>query len=110
MYVFAAALPPIGLSHLLYADATAQLVPSWLPLRHGWAYVTGAGHVAAGVAIVLGIVPRPEPLQLDGALRLGGTECLRRDRCPVDWCPGHQRARFCRIALAAARLRVGAAA
>jgi len=58
MYVLAVALPPIGLSHFFYADATAQLVPSWLPLRHGWAYVTGAGHIAAGLAILLGIAPR----------------------------------------------------
>jgi uncharacterized membrane protein len=57
MYVLAVARPPIGLSHLFYADATAQLVPAWLPLRHGWAYLTGAGHIAAGVAILLGIVP-----------------------------------------------------
>ena len=58
VYVLAVALPPIGLSHLIYSDATAQLVPAWLPLRHGWAYLTGAGHIAAGVAILLGIVPR----------------------------------------------------
>jgi uncharacterized membrane protein len=58
LYIFALALPPIGLSHLVYSDATAQLVPSWLPLRHGWAYLTGAGHIAAGLAVLFGIVPR----------------------------------------------------
>jgi len=58
MYVLAVALPPIGLSHFFYSDATAQLVPSWLPLRHGWAYLTGAAHIAAGLAILLRIVPR----------------------------------------------------
>src|SRR5215469_3955514 len=58
MYLMAVALPPIGLSHLFYADATAGLVPGWLPLRHGWADLTGAGHIAAGLAILVGIVPR----------------------------------------------------
>lgn len=58
MYGLAVALPAIGLSHFVYSDATAQLVPSWLPLRHGWAYLTGTAHIAAGLAILLGIVPR----------------------------------------------------
>jgi uncharacterized membrane protein len=58
MYLLAVALPPIGLSHFFYVDATAQMVPSWLPLHHGWAYLTGAGHIAAGLAILVGILPR----------------------------------------------------
>ena len=41
--LFAIALPMIGLSHFFYADETAKFVPAWLPLRHGWAYLTGAG-------------------------------------------------------------------
>jgi uncharacterized membrane protein len=58
LYLLALALPPIGLSHFIYSDATADLVPSWLPLRHGWAYLTGTGHIAAGLAILFGVVPR----------------------------------------------------
>jgi uncharacterized membrane protein len=58
LYLLAVALPPIGLSHFVYSDATADLVPAWLPLRHGWAYLTGTGHIAAGLAILFGIVPR----------------------------------------------------
>jgi len=47
-----------GLSHFTYAAYTASLVPAWLPDRLLLAYVTGGCHVAAGLAIILGIVPR----------------------------------------------------
>lgn len=46
-----------GLSHFVYADYTASLVPAWLPGRLAFAYLTGIGHVAAGVAIIVGILP-----------------------------------------------------
>jgi len=46
-----------GWSHFLYADYTASLVPAWLPGHLPLAYLTGAAHVAAGVAIVAGIIP-----------------------------------------------------
>lgn len=47
-----------GWSHFAYADYTASLVPTWLPNRLGLAYITGLGHVAAGIAIIVGILPR----------------------------------------------------
>lgn len=47
-----------GLSHFVYADYTAILVPTWLPGRLSLAYFTGLGHVAAGLAIIIGILPR----------------------------------------------------
>lgn len=56
--LFGIALPAIGLSHFVYATQTAALVPAWLPFRTGWAYLTGAGHVAAGLGVLLGIYPR----------------------------------------------------
>jgi uncharacterized membrane protein len=55
---FAVWLIPIGLSHILYVKATADLVPAWLPYREGWAYLTGAGHIAAGLGVLFGILPR----------------------------------------------------
>ncbi len=55
---FALALPLIGVSHFVYVEATASMVPSWLPARTGIAYLTGVSHIAAGVAMLLGIVPR----------------------------------------------------
>jgi uncharacterized membrane protein len=57
-FLFAAALPVIGLSHFVYVDVTASLVPAWLPARTPLAYLTGAAHLAAGVALLLAIVPR----------------------------------------------------
>ena len=56
--LFGLGLLPFGLEHLRYVVYTASLVPAWLPARTAWAYATGAAHIAAGVAILLGIWPR----------------------------------------------------
>jgi uncharacterized membrane protein len=56
--LFALALPMIGLSHFVYSAATAALVPAWLPDRVAWAYLTGAGDIAAGIAVLFAIFPR----------------------------------------------------
>ena len=48
----------LGLSHFVYVDATVGMVPAWLPERVGFAYLTGAGHFAAGLAILFGVIPR----------------------------------------------------
>lgn len=47
-----------GWSHFVYADYTASMVPAWLPGHLALAYFTGLGHAAAGLAIILGILPR----------------------------------------------------
>jgi len=47
-----------GYSHFAYADYTASMVPAWIPGRLGLAYFTGLGHIAAGIGIVVGILPR----------------------------------------------------
>jgi uncharacterized membrane protein len=47
-----------GGSHFAYADYTAGMVPGWLPGRLGFAYFTGLAHVAAGIGIMVGILPR----------------------------------------------------
>jgi uncharacterized membrane protein YphA (DoxX/SURF4 family) len=47
-----------GWSHFVYADYTASMVPTWLPGHSALAYFTGLGHVAAGLAIIVGIIPR----------------------------------------------------
>ena len=54
----AAALIPIGLSHIVYVKDTADLVPAWLPFRPVWAYLTGAAHIAAGLGVLFSVVPR----------------------------------------------------
>jgi uncharacterized membrane protein YphA (DoxX/SURF4 family) len=47
-----------GCSHFVYADYTASMVPTWLPGRLELAYCTGLGHIAAGIGIIVGILPR----------------------------------------------------
>ena len=54
-YVFAIALIPIGLSHFVYARATLDFVPTWLPFRALWANLGGAGHIAAGLGVLFGV-------------------------------------------------------
>lgn len=55
-YLFAVALLPIGLSHFVYLPQTVAFVPAWLPYRTGWAYLGGAGHIAAGLGVLFGIM------------------------------------------------------
>jgi uncharacterized membrane protein YphA (DoxX/SURF4 family) len=47
-----------GLSHFVYAKETASFVPAWIPMPLFWAYATGAGHAAAGLAILSGVKAR----------------------------------------------------
>ena len=48
-----------GGAHFFYMDLTAPLVPKWLPPSpEFWAYATGVGHIAAGVAILTGVQAR----------------------------------------------------
>jgi uncharacterized membrane protein len=56
--IFALALIPIGLSHFVYATQTIGFIPAWLPFRPFWASLTGAGHIAAGLGVLFGVVPR----------------------------------------------------
>jgi uncharacterized membrane protein len=56
--LFALAIIPIGLSHIMYVKATIDLVPAWLPFHLGWAYLTGIGQMACGLGVLLSILPR----------------------------------------------------
>ena len=47
-----------GLSHFVYIDFTAGMIPKWIPAPLGWAYATGAGHLLAGLSLVSGIRSR----------------------------------------------------
>ena len=47
-----------GASHFAYAAYTATLVPGWLPAPLLVAYTTGACHLAAGLALIIGVAPR----------------------------------------------------
>jgi uncharacterized membrane protein YphA (DoxX/SURF4 family) len=50
-------LIPFGLAHFAYLDNTVVLIPNW-PAPVAWAYFTGAAFIAAGVAMIVGVVPR----------------------------------------------------
>jgi uncharacterized membrane protein len=47
-----------GLSHFVYLDGTASMVPAWMPYHIGFASLTGAGHFAAGLGILFAVLPR----------------------------------------------------
>lgn len=48
-----------GLAHFNYIDFTAGMVPKWLPPNGTfWAWATGIGHFAAGLALLSGIQAR----------------------------------------------------
>ena len=47
-----------ALAHFGYATFTASMVPGWLPAPLFWAYFTGVCHLAGGLALIAGVVPR----------------------------------------------------
>ena len=57
--LYALAMIAFGLSHFFYLDLTAPLIPAWLPWHTGLAYCTGGAYLAAGLAILTGILAKP---------------------------------------------------
>jgi uncharacterized membrane protein len=47
---------PFGYAHFANVKGTAVLVPGWLPWHLGWAYFTGGTFIAAGVAMIIGVL------------------------------------------------------
>ena len=56
--IFGVALVIFGLAHFAYLQLTAPLVPAWLPWHVFWAYFTGAAYIAAGLAVLVRVLPR----------------------------------------------------
>jgi uncharacterized membrane protein YphA (DoxX/SURF4 family) len=58
-----------GGAHFVYMNLTAPLVPKWLPpSQEFWGYATGAGFIAAGVAILTGVQARLAAILLTAML------------------------------------------
>ena len=58
--VFGLCLVVFGISHFVYLKYTASLVPAWAPPSQTlWAEATGAAHIAAGPAVLSGVLARP---------------------------------------------------
>jgi uncharacterized membrane protein YphA (DoxX/SURF4 family) len=58
-----------GFAHFNYIDFTASMVPAWIPPNGVfWAWATGAGHLAAGLALVSGIRARLAATMLAGMM------------------------------------------
>ena len=56
-----------GGAHFFYLDLTIPMVPKWLPPSQTfWAYATGIGHIAAGIAILTGVRARLAAIALTG--------------------------------------------
>ena len=53
--VFGLCAVVFGVSHFVYADFTASMIPAWLPQRIALAWFTGGAHALAGVAIATGL-------------------------------------------------------
>lgn len=56
--IFGIGLIGCGASHFVYAEFAAQMIPAWIPGRLFFTYLTGAGHVAAGLSLLSGVLLR----------------------------------------------------
>jgi uncharacterized membrane protein len=56
--LFGLACITYGAAHFAYAAYTAAMVPHWLPSPKEFTYLTGACHAAAGLGLVVGVLPR----------------------------------------------------
>jgi uncharacterized membrane protein YphA (DoxX/SURF4 family) len=58
-----------GIMHFVYFKFTADFIPAWIPGHEVWAAATGAAQIAAGLAILSGVLGRLAAI-LTGAMYL----------------------------------------
>lgn len=76
--LYALAMIAFGLSHFFCPDPTGPLIPAWLPSHTGLAYITGGAYLAAGAAILTGILAKPAAiLSTDGRVHVPGVVAAR---------------------------------
>lgn len=47
-----------GAVHWMYVEAIAGMIPEWMPGRALWPWVTGAANIAAGLALISGVLAK----------------------------------------------------
>ncbi|MFL6618001.1 MAG: hypothetical protein ACJ8MH_05340 [Povalibacter sp.] len=56
--LFAFSLLVFGYSHFLYAEPASQMIATWVPGRLFFTYLSGIGHIAAGLSLLTGVLAR----------------------------------------------------
>ena len=56
-YLFGVSVVPVGMSHLIYTQITASMVPGWMPAHTFLAYFTGIGQMLCGLGVLLPLCP-----------------------------------------------------
>jgi uncharacterized membrane protein YphA (DoxX/SURF4 family) len=59
LYVYAFSMIIFGVQHFMYAPFIATLEPAWIPAHLFFVYFTGAGFIAAGLALAANFLARP---------------------------------------------------
>jgi uncharacterized membrane protein len=54
--LFGFCLITFGVAHFLYLDFTAHMIPDFIPFHLPLAAFTGAGHIAAGLSVISGVL------------------------------------------------------
>jgi uncharacterized membrane protein len=54
--LFGACLITFGVAHFLYLDFTAHMIPAYIPFHLPLAAFAGAGHIAAGLSLITGVL------------------------------------------------------
>jgi uncharacterized membrane protein len=80
-------------SHFTYGPSTAAFIPDWIPERLFLAYLTGAGHLCAGLAILTGVqaklAARLEAAMMSSFVVLVHIPSLFLAKLPF-WAPDHR--------------------